>query len=135
MLDELLAGTAAKAGVTLITNTRIDSITYAGDGFTLAAGDRRWTARMACGAWGKRSNVDVKMQRSFLTEKQKGIMGFSETRNKLEEISEKKGNIDEMKEKTLEEISKIQIEISPIFLPLRLILAILKANPYNQTQF
>ena len=28
-------------------------------------------------------------------------MGFSDTRNKLEEISEKKGNIDEMKEKTL----------------------------------
>lgn len=76
MLDELLAGTAAKAGVTLITNTRIDSITYAGDGFTLAAGDRRWTARMACGAWGKRSNVDVKMQRSFLTEKQKGLNNY-----------------------------------------------------------
>ena len=34
-------------------------------------------------------------------------MGFSDTRNKLEEISEKKGNIDEMKEKTLEEINKI----------------------------
>jgi intraflagellar transport protein 81 len=46
-----------------------------------------------------------------LTEKQKGIMGFSETRNKLEEISEKKGNIDEMKEKTLEEISKIVTNI------------------------
>lgn len=38
-------------------------------------------------------------------------MGFSETRNKLEEISEKKGNIDEMKEKTLEEISKIVTNI------------------------
>ena len=34
-------------------------------------------------------------------------MGFSETRNKLEEISEKKGNIDEMKQKTIEELSKI----------------------------
>ena len=38
-------------------------------------------------------------------------MGFTETRNKLEEISEKKGNIDEMKEKTLEEISKIVTNI------------------------
>ena len=34
-------------------------------------------------------------------------MGFFDTRNKFEEISEKKGNIDEIKEKTLELISKI----------------------------
>lgn len=41
------------------------------------------------------------------TEKSKGIMGFSATRNQLEQISEQKGNLDEMKEKTLEEVSKI----------------------------
>ena len=41
-------------------------------------------------------------------------MGFSETRNKLEEISEKKGNIDEMKEKTLEEISKMVSNINQL---------------------
>ena len=41
-------------------------------------------------------------------------MGFSDTRNKLEEISEKKGNIDEMKEKTLEEISKIVSNIEAL---------------------
>ena len=34
-------------------------------------------------------------------------MGFSATRNQLEQISEQKGNLDEMKEKTLEEVSKI----------------------------
>lgn len=44
-------------------------------------------------------------------EKQKGISGFSETRNRLEHISEKKGMADEMKERTLEEISKIVANI------------------------
>jgi flavin-dependent dehydrogenase len=76
MLDKLLANNAIRAGVTLLTNTRIDSVSYASDVFTLAAGDRRWTARIACGAWGKRSNVDVKMQRSFLTEKHKGLNNY-----------------------------------------------------------
>ena len=40
-------------------------------------------------------------------EKQKGISGFSETKSRLEQISEKKGLADEQKERTLEEISKI----------------------------
>ena len=43
-------------------------------------------------------------------------MGFSDTRNKLEEISEKKGNIDEMKEyiiTTLDFIYKIKFSSNP----------------------
>lgn len=76
MLDEALAGEAQRAGVTLLTNTRIDALAYANDRFILSSADRRWSARMACGAWGKRSNVDVKMQRSFLAEKQKGLNNY-----------------------------------------------------------
>ena len=52
----------------------------------------------------KKDNVDFELKK---IETDKGILGATNLQNKLEEISEKKGEIDEKKGRTLAEISKI----------------------------
>lgn len=76
MLDAQLATIAEKAGVTLLTRTRADSISYTADQFTVTAGGNTYTAKLACGTWGKRSNMDVKWQRSFLKEKNNALSNY-----------------------------------------------------------
>lgn len=50
-----------------------------------------------------------------IVESQKGITGFSDVKDKLEEISEQKGKIDEQKGKTLEELAKLNVKIESQF--------------------
>lgn len=76
MLDAHLATIAAQAGVTLLTKTRADSISFTADQFTVTAGGNNYTAKLACGTWGKRSNMDVKWQRSFLKEKNNALSNY-----------------------------------------------------------
>ena len=66
-LDELLAALAVAAGATLLTKTRAENIVWQNDAFTVTARGQEYTARVVCGTWGKRSNMDVKWQRPFVT--------------------------------------------------------------------
>lgn len=75
-LDAALAGLAEKAGATLLTKTKADDIQYTNGQFTVRTRDQVFTARLVCGTWGKRSNLDVKLQRSFIQEKNKALNNF-----------------------------------------------------------
>ena len=75
-LDAMLANLAQNAGATLLTKTKVDSIQWANDSFTVTAGSATFTARVACGAWGKRSNIDLKWQRPFIKEKNKALNNY-----------------------------------------------------------
>jgi flavin-dependent dehydrogenase len=68
MLDAALAEIAVKAGTTLVTKTRADDVQQQDDYFTITTRDQVYNAKVVCGTWGKRSNIDVKWQRSFLKE-------------------------------------------------------------------
>ena len=66
-LDSTLADIAIKEGVALLTNTRVDDVVYKNDCFEISYGNKTTTAQLAAGAYGKRSNLDIKLQRPFAT--------------------------------------------------------------------
>ncbi len=69
-LDAAMAQLAIEAGVHLLQQTRVASIEQDADGALLqvsgAAGPMQIRAKVCCGAWGKRSNIDVKWKRPFI---------------------------------------------------------------------
>ncbi|MFI5196319.1 MAG: NAD(P)/FAD-dependent oxidoreductase [Chitinophagales bacterium] len=75
-LDKMLAGLAEQAGATLLTNTKADSVQWEQDAFIVKAKGEIFTAKIVCGAWGKRSNIDVKWQRSFLKEQNNALSNY-----------------------------------------------------------
>ena len=68
-LDAMLAELVQEAGATLLTKTRADNVQWENDHFIVTARGQTFTARLVCGSWGKRSNIDVKWHRPFITEK------------------------------------------------------------------
>lgn len=64
-LDSRLAIIAKENGVTVVEETKIDSIKF-DDHFQLQSHSTTVTAKVCCAAYGKRSNLDVKWQREFL---------------------------------------------------------------------
>ena len=75
-LDALLAQLATDAGATIHTKTRVDDILYGNDFFTVKAGPKIFNAKVVCGTWGKRSNIDIKWERPFITEKNKSLNNY-----------------------------------------------------------
>jgi len=75
-LDDLLATLARTQHVTLLTNTKADEVIWAGDTFEVRAKGSVYRAKLVCGAWGKRSNLDIKLQRPFIQEKQKALNNY-----------------------------------------------------------
>ena len=76
MLDDALAKLAEQAGATLLTKTKVDNVQQANGIFIVSAGAHTYTAKVACGTWGKRSNIDVKWQRPFITGKNKSLNNY-----------------------------------------------------------
>lgn len=66
LLDKSLAGIAVKNGVTLLQNTKVDEVKSSGDVFQIYHAGQLTKASVCCAAFGKRSNLDIKWNRSFL---------------------------------------------------------------------
>jgi flavin-dependent dehydrogenase len=64
-LDHALANIARQEGVTLMENTKVTDVDFNGNEFNIAANGNIFSATIACGSYGKRSNLDVKWKRSF----------------------------------------------------------------------
>lgn len=64
-LDQQLARLAEDSGVTLVQNTRVDGVSFNNE-FEITAGNQSFNAAVCFGAFGKRSNLDVKWSRGFL---------------------------------------------------------------------
>lgn len=65
-LDHQLAALAKEAGVQLMENTKVDDIIFADEeGFIIHTSAQQYRSRVACAAFGKRSNMDVKWKRKF----------------------------------------------------------------------
>lgn len=79
-IDALLASIAKQKGVLLLEETKVQEVTYKGDFFQVTCqnggGRHFFKARACCGAFGKRSNLDVKWQRNFIQEKHSSINNF-----------------------------------------------------------
>lgn len=75
-LDEQLATIARNAGVELMDNTRVDDIVEENAVFSIRYNNTAVTASLACGAFGKRSNIDVKWKRNFIQRKANALNNF-----------------------------------------------------------
>ncbi len=79
-LDAALAGIARGKGVTVCEGAKVESVSRKEAGFELvvrnASGQQTIAAKVCCGAWGKRSNMDVKWRRPFITDKSTRISAW-----------------------------------------------------------
>lgn len=75
-LDSLLYRTALDKGVTVKTNTKVQDVQFADDSFTVITSAGNYQARVACGTYGKRSNLDVKWKRSFTLQRSNKLNNY-----------------------------------------------------------
>lgn len=65
-LDHELVKIARQAGVTVREKTKVNEVTFTGNGFMMDAGGQPTQASVVAGCYGKRSNLDIKWNRSFI---------------------------------------------------------------------
>jgi menaquinone-9 beta-reductase len=65
LLDHRLVQIARSAGVIVKENTKVNDILFNQPGFSIDTSQQRYTARVVCGSFGKRSNIDIRWKRRF----------------------------------------------------------------------
>jgi len=77
-LDSKLAEIATHKGVRMIDDCNVSEITFHENEFTITTSAGTFTTEICVGAWGKKSNLDVKLERTFTKEnkKQKNYVGI-----------------------------------------------------------
>lgn len=75
-LDQLLAEIATGVGVQVMENARVQQVQFEGDHFNIETLAGNYRSRIAVGSFGKRSNLDVKMNRPFIRQKASGLNNF-----------------------------------------------------------
>lgn len=68
-LDAYLASISRSLGTTIIEETKIDNVWFNNASFHVQHGNEMYKAKQVCGTFGKRSNLDIKMKRSFAQKK------------------------------------------------------------------
>nr|WP_294905901.1 NAD(P)/FAD-dependent oxidoreductase [uncultured Lacibacter sp.] len=68
-LDQLLATLATEAGVTILQETKVNDLQFENNQFQLQSTNGNFSAKVAAGCFGKRSNLDVKWKRNFIKQK------------------------------------------------------------------
>jgi flavin-dependent dehydrogenase len=76
MLDDALASLAEKQDITVLTHMRVDEVLFTNGCFTVRTKDQVFSATVVGGAWGKRSNIDLKLQRTFILEKNNALNNY-----------------------------------------------------------
>ncbi|MGB3075606.1 MAG: NAD(P)/FAD-dependent oxidoreductase [Chitinophagales bacterium] len=64
LLDATLANIARAKGAVILENCKVEDYYQQGESFTVAAGEKKLKGKIVIGAFGKRSNMDKKLQRS-----------------------------------------------------------------------
>jgi len=65
ILDHSLFQIACEAGVVVKENTKVNDIFFDQPGFSIDTSQAKYTAKLVCGSFGKRSNIDIKWKRGF----------------------------------------------------------------------
>lgn len=68
-LDNKLASIAKELGVAILDSTKVNKVHFSNDGFTISTPKGEYYSKIACGAYGKRSTLDVQMKRDFTQQK------------------------------------------------------------------
>ena len=75
-IDHQLAIIAKQAGVKILENTKVSDASFDGHRFWITAGTESFFALQCCGAFGKRSNLDIKWKRPFAQRKPNKLNNF-----------------------------------------------------------
>ncbi|MEO7394625.1 MAG: NAD(P)/FAD-dependent oxidoreductase [Chitinophagaceae bacterium] len=65
ILDNKLVELARVNGVNVLENTKVNDVLFSGNQFYIDAG-KQYSAKIVCGGYGKRSNIDIKWKRPFI---------------------------------------------------------------------
>lgn len=75
-LDSLLYHIALAKGVEICTNSKVNSIEYNNEEFTICSLNKTVRAKVAAGTFGKRSNLDIKWNRTFTRQKPNSLNNY-----------------------------------------------------------
>ncbi len=75
-IDEYLAKLAVDAGAVLNDGCKVNDVHFANDSFTIGASRQSCRARVVCGSFGKRSNLDLKWKRAFTSSKKQKLNNY-----------------------------------------------------------
>ena len=75
-LDFLLKEIAVEAGVTVIENCKAEDVNFENNYFNIKTNTGNFQAGVCCGSWGKRSNLDVKWKRVFISKTSSRLNNF-----------------------------------------------------------
>ena len=75
-LDNVLYQIALQKGVNICTSCKVNDIVFENDHFIIHTNSSKHTSRIAVGSFGKRSNLDVKWNRDFVTNKPGKLNNF-----------------------------------------------------------
>jgi len=64
-LDFALVQIALSAGVIVIENVKVNNITFDNKIFSIDGSQHNYSAKVVCGCYGKKSNIDIKWKRAF----------------------------------------------------------------------
>ncbi len=76
LLDYELVKIARSAGVTIRENTKVNDVVYNQSGFTINTSQQNFHAKIVCGSFGKRSNLDIKWKRDFISASKNSLNNF-----------------------------------------------------------
>jgi menaquinone-9 beta-reductase len=65
-LDNCLVKIARLTGVIVLENTKVNEISFDGSVFHIETSRQQYKAKLACGSFGKRSNIDIRWKRKFI---------------------------------------------------------------------
>ncbi len=68
-LDNSLYQLALQKGVSIITGTKVSDVTFENNTFSILTNNGNFESKVTAGTFGKRSNIDVKWKRNFITQK------------------------------------------------------------------
>jgi flavin-dependent dehydrogenase len=69
LLDDTLYQIALKLGVKILVNTKVNHVLFAQEQFRIETQSGDYFSKVAAGSYGKRSNLDVKLNRNFVGKK------------------------------------------------------------------
>lgn len=76
LLDFALVEIARSNGVAVEENTKVNEVSFDGSVFSIGTAKGNHTAKLVCGCYGKRSNLDIKWKRPFITARKNKLNNY-----------------------------------------------------------
>ncbi len=75
-LDHALKNIAQKKGVVVMENYKVEDVHFQNETFNIETKDQTFKAKLCCGSFGKKSNLDVKWKRAFLQNRESKLQNY-----------------------------------------------------------